>query len=152
MGYRNAILSIVSETTFNMPHSSVLYHRFKPGLNRVKWNRIEQYRIVFDRGMSALRRDFPSRSIRLCVVIVSLFYNREWGGGEREEVGRLRAANADQAFDHVQEISGPRIPRKISASSKLPCRPPTVDIESFWNRLLFISCDNSQDIYKLDQE
>lgn len=60
--------------------------------------------------------------------VLSSFPYSITGVGGGEEVGRLRAANADQAFDHVQEISGPRIPRKISASSKLPCRPPTLSM------------------------
>lgn len=64
-----------------------------PGLNRVKWNRIEQYRIVFDRGMSALRPDFPSRSIR-CSVLSSFPYSIKGGGGGG--FGRLLRANADR--------------------------------------------------------
>lgn len=101
-----------------------------PGLNRVKWNRIEQYRIVFDRGMSALRPDFPSRSIR-CSVLSSFPYSIKGGGGggERGSVDYY-VQTLTEAFDHVQEISGPRIPRKISASSKLPC-PPTRGCRKF---------------------
>lgn len=94
MGYRNAILSIVSETTFNMPHSSVLYHRF----TRVESGQMESNWIVSNR--------FRQRNVRVAarfsisihsvfrVVVVSLFHKRGRGGGEG--LGRLLRANADR--------------------------------------------------------
>lgn len=90
-----------------------------PGLNRVKWNRIEQYRIVFDGGMSALRRDFPSRSFRFSVVIVSLFYNREEGGGKTVDYVQKLTRRSITCRKYLGQGSQGRFPRVQSYRVRL---------------------------------
>lgn len=139
MGYRNAILSIVSETTFNMPHSSVLYHRF----TRVESGQMESNWIVSNR--------FRQRNVRVAarfsisihsvfrVVVVSLFHKRGRGRGVRSIITCKRwPRRSITCRKYLGQGSQGRFPRVQSYRVRLHA-----DVESFWNRLLLISCDSS---------
>lgn len=69
--------------------------------------------------MSALRRDFPSRSIRFCVVIVSLFYNGERRGGSVDYYVQTLTRRSITCRKYLGQGSQGRFPRVQSYRVRL---------------------------------